>query len=39
MNPIRKYKHFHTLLTPIANIAMGSEHCLIFDGKFKLFEI
>ena len=33
MNPLRKYKHFHTVLSPIANIALGSEHCLILDGK------
>lgn len=37
MNPIRKYKHFHTLVTPIKNIVIGSEHCLILDGN-KYYE-
>ena len=34
MNPLRKYKHIHTMTTPIHEVAMGSEHCLILDGTF-----
>lgn len=34
MNPIKKYKKFHTMSSSISNISMGSEHCLILDGIF-----
>lgn len=39
MNNLKKYKLCHKMLTPIADIAMGSEHCMILDGKnfFKRF--
>jgi hypothetical protein len=36
MNPIKKFKHFHTMARPISVIAMGAEHCLILDGKKNL---
>ena len=26
MNPIKKYKHFHTMKKDIIHLAMGSEH-------------
>lgn len=35
MNPIKKYKLFHQLVSPIANIALGCEHCLILDGNYS----
>jgi hypothetical protein len=35
MNPIKKYKLFHTMKKKIINISMGSEHCLILDGKIN----
>lgn len=36
MNPINKYKHFHTMTRHINTIAIGSEHCLILDGDYFL---
>jgi hypothetical protein len=35
MNPIKKYKHFHTMTRQISDIALGAEHCLILDSKEK----
>jgi hypothetical protein len=35
MNPIKKYKLFHKMKKRILNITMGSEHCLILDGKIN----
>merc|ERR1712032_325460 len=39
MNPIKKYKHFHTMARNIHEIAMGAEHCLILDVDKRLWAI
>lgn len=33
INPMKKYKQFQAMNTPIIDIAMGSEHSIILDGK------